>query len=352
MNDRVEKLLQPVSPDQPCGPDLTNDPRLDRLETILRGKPEVEIGPMKRPAEPPDWGTLLKESGKFLEASKHLRVAVMFACSALKVEGLPGFRDGVQLVRGMIEHYWDAVHPQLDPDDDNDPQQRLSIISALTMPRNSVPGWLQVVDYLCTAPLCRPAGVPPITLDDLLAAAGGGSADRDAATLEAQLATVPKEELDATHATVVEALKAAQGIDAALGLTLGARETIGFEDLLSTLRQIEKALAGRRSDEPPGVEAAGEGTPSGSVETPVLDAPGISGVVRSRADVIRAIDSICDYYRQAEPGSPVPYFLRRAQTLAGMSFVAAMQEMNLATPDQLRVLMGSSVDADPSMPPA
>jgi len=105
MNDRVEKLLQPVSPDQPCGPDLTNDPRLDRLETILRGKPEVEIGPMKRPAEPPDWGTLLKESGKFLEASKHLRVAVMFACSALKVEGLPGFRDGVQLVRGMIEHY-------------------------------------------------------------------------------------------------------------------------------------------------------------------------------------------------------------------------------------------------------
>ena len=59
---------------------------------------------------------------------------------------------------------------------------------------------------------------------------------------------------------------------------------------------------------------------------------------------MRAIDSICEYYRQVEPSSPVPYLLRRAQKLARMDFVQAVQELNLATIDSLRPSMGTAVD--------
>jgi len=74
MNELVQKLLLPVSPEQPCGPDLSYDPRFEALETILKGKPEVEIGSVKKPAEPPDWGVLKERSAEFLRHSKHLRV--------------------------------------------------------------------------------------------------------------------------------------------------------------------------------------------------------------------------------------------------------------------------------------
>ena len=62
--------------------------------------------------------------------------------------------------------------------------------------------------------------------------------------------------------------------------------------------------------------------------------------------MVQTIDSICDYYRQVEPSSPVPYLLRRAQKLARMDFVEAMQELKLATVDSLRPSMGSAVETE------
>ena len=70
----------------------------------------------------------------------------------------------------------------------------------------------------------------------------------------------------------------------------------------------------------------------------------IGGAIRSREDVVKALDSICEYYRQVEPGSPVPLILRRARKMAKMDFVQAMQELALATPDQMRPSLGSIVD--------
>jgi type VI secretion system protein ImpA len=76
----------------------------------------------------------------------------------------------------------------------------------------------------------------------------------------------------------------------------------------------------------------------------------VRGSIRSREDVVRVIDNICNYYEQVEPCSPVPYLLRRAQKLARMNFIEAVQELNLATTDSLRPSMGSAVPAD--APPA
>src|SRR4051794_17440868 len=137
MNPLIEKLLQPVSATDVSGPDLFYDPRFEELETMLKGKPEIEMGAIVKPAEPPDWVELRTKSAEFLRASKHLRPAVLLACALLKLEGLPGFRDGMQLVDGLVEQYWKDVHPRLDPEDNNDPQARLNILSGLTAPRGS-----------------------------------------------------------------------------------------------------------------------------------------------------------------------------------------------------------------------
>jgi len=362
MSIPLEKLLQPVSAEQPCGPDLVYDPRYDELENLLKGKPEVEIGSVIKPAEPPDWAGLRAKSIEFLGASKHLRPAVILACAALRVEGFPGFRDSLKLIRGLLENFWGALHPLLDPDDNNDPQQRLNILSGLTSPRNpgsDVAGWLQVVDGLHHAPFCRPRGVAPVSLDMITTAQGDAppagegaeAAPRISLTaLESQIRSASPDELKANLDAVNEALEAARGIDQYLGATVGASNSISFEELTSTLTQIARSIASYQ----PG--AAGSGDGSGSEDGGASDAGGgggagiaVSGSIRSRADVVRMLDKLCDYYRQVEPGSPVPFVLRRAQKLAQMNFVEAMHELNLATHEQLRPAMGSSL---PDPPPA
>ncbi len=353
MSALVEKVLQPLPGDQPCGPDLGYDPRLDAIEQLLKGQPEVEIGAVVKPAEPPEWRELKAACLDFLGASKHLRPAVILCCSLLKVDGLPGFRDGLQIVRGLLEQHWAQVYPLLDPEDNNDPQQRLNIVGALTAPRLSVTGWLQVVDFLYTTPLCRPKGLSPVILDDLTAtkkadagAEGAPAPTVDPAQVNRAFQSASADEIKANHEAVTQALEAVAGIDAFLTSTLGAGGTINFDDLRGVLQQMDRALAARlggeaASAEVPGEAPAGEAAPAGA---PGFAGVAISGSIRSRGDVVRTLDSVCEYYRQVEPGSPVPLLLRRAQKLATMNFVEAMQELALATPDQLRPAMGSVID--------
>ena len=40
------------------------------------------------------------------------------------------------------------------------------------------------------------------------------------------------------------------------------------------------------------------------------------------------LDRICEYYSLAEPSSPVPLMLRRAQRLAAMSFIEIIEDLS------------------------
>jgi type VI secretion system protein ImpA len=359
MNELIEKLLQPVSPEQPCGPDLSNDPRYDELETILKGKPDVEVGAVKKPAEPPDWNSLRAKSTEFLGKSKHLRVGMMLCGSLLKTGGLPGFRDGVQLIRGLLEQYWPTVYPVLDATDNNDPTQRLNILSALVMPLGSpvISGWLTILGHLRTAPLCQPKGGPAVTFEQLQAAKqklpigeGAAAAVPDPAKLAAIIRDAGPEQINAQHQALEQALEAVKGVDQFLTTSLGSSKTISFGDLEQTLQQmlveLQPYLAGAAGEA--GADGGAASQASGGASAANAEAGGITvrGAIRSRDQVVQAIESICEYYRQVEPSSPVPYLLRRAQKLARMDFVQAMQELKLATVDTLRPSMGSAVETE------
>ena len=346
MNEMLEKLLQPASAEQPCGPDLSNEPSFDALETLLKGKPEVEMGAVQRPAEPPDWNELRKQSAAYLAKSKHLRVAVMFCSSLLKTEGLAGFRDGLQFIRGLLEQYWAALHPQLDPEDNNDPERRLNILRTLTLERGArAAGWLTIVDYLYATEVCRPKGLPPITFEQALSARQKAADDSQAAKLDAAIRSAGSNVASAHHQAIKESLEAVQGIDQFLTTTVGAGNAISFEILENTLKELLGLIGAYLPGGAVELEAstAGGGAQGSSVES----AGGISvhGPVKSRNDVVRIIDSICEYYEQIEPGSPVPYLLRRAQKIVRMNFVQTVQELNIATADTLRPSMGSAMDA-------
>ena len=355
MNELIDKLLQPLSGDKACGPDLSDKPELEELETLLKGKPEIEMGSVKKPAEPPVWGELQAKSIEFLTRSKDLRVAVMLCCAMLNTNGLAGLRDGLQLVRGLLEKFWGALYPLLDPADNNDPAQRLNLLRGLTQDRGSFgTGWLTILDYLYTAPICQPKGAPPITFDLLQAAkkkvAAGESTPvpaPDPAKLAAALRDGGGERVVGHHQALQASLDALRGIDQFLTATLGASNTISFDALEKALQEMLSGLqpylpgAATEAGAVPGpAGATGDLTGASPIGVP------ISGSIRSREDVVSALDSICKYYDQAEPGSPVPFLLRRAQKLATMNFLQAMKELNLATIDNLRPSMGSTVDGE------
>jgi len=353
MNELVEKLLQPVSAEQPCGPDLSEQAEFYELEAIAKGKPEVEMGEVKKPAEPPEWRELRTKSAEFLGRSKHLQVVMMQVCSLLTTEGVEGLRDGLQLVRGLLEKYWAELYPRLDPDDNNDPMQRLNILGALNAVGGPFSGWVTVIDNLYTAEICRAKGMPPLTFRQLLDAKAKVPGAPDLAELSAAIRQVGTESTAVKRQALTEALEATQGIDQFLTTTLGAGGTISFEVLEKALQELIKELVPFCGD-----AAAADGGDEGAVSTEGGQTSGgfaVSGSIRSRDDVVRALESLCNYYAQVEPGSPVPFLLKRAQKLVKMNFIETMQELSLATVEALRPSMGSVVDSgeeSASEPPA
>jgi type VI secretion system protein ImpA len=56
------------------------------------------------------------------------------------------------------------------------------------------------------------------------------------------------------------------------------------------------------------------------------------GAVKSRQDVVRSLDAIAAFYRQAEPSSPIPLLLERAKRLVSKDFLEVLADI---APDAL-----------------
>src|SRR5438067_10237081 len=112
----VEKLLAPVSADAPCGASLEYDQEYLGLDTMARGTPEQQVGTTIIPAEEPDWRAVKDRCTDLLKRTKDLRVGMYLTLTLMKTAGLGGLRDGLVLLRGMLDRYWDSVYPKLDPE--------------------------------------------------------------------------------------------------------------------------------------------------------------------------------------------------------------------------------------------
>ena len=51
--------------------------------------------------------------------------------AATRLQGVTGFDLGMQLLTGLLETFWDVIHPELDAEEDDDPTMRLNALSAL-----------------------------------------------------------------------------------------------------------------------------------------------------------------------------------------------------------------------------
>jgi len=340
----VEELLKPISAENPCGEDSTYDPSFQQLETLVRGKPETQFSE----AEEPDWKELKALSTDFFGKSKHLTAGVILALCLLKTESWTGFRDGLAVLRGLLEQYWDTIFPRLDPEDNNDPTERINILKNLVSSVEPYP-FLPALQH---QPICSSPRMGRICLAEIVAAAEqkpgeeGQKSGPDASLIEATFRDSDPETLQATHAGVVAAMEHVRAIDSFLNEKVGAGQAVDFAPLSKVLVQVERSIAPYLEGGAPaeaGFPEAGEeaGEPAPGAASPRQPAQGFSGKVQSRTEVLKALGQIIDFYKENEPSSPVPLLLRRAQRMVTMNYVELVTELTPDAMSQLQIITGS-----------
>lgn len=323
----VDQLLQPVSEEDPTGEDLEYDLEFGELERAAEGKPEHVMGDDVVPAEDPNWRDVQAKALELFARTKDLRVGIHLTRSTMNLEGFTGLANGLALIRGMLENYWEGVHPKLDEEDDNDPTMRVN--SMITL--NDRDGFLRslinvplvssrVVGTYCLRHVKIVNGemsLPPNSEESMPEAS-----HIDGAFMEAEL-----EDIQATADAVDQAAEAAAAIDQVFKDQVGTVDAPDLSLLLADMQEIQGVMQTQLARRGVGEVEAGDAEAAPGAAGSVT---AIKGEITSRDDVIRTLDKICDFFERNEPSSPVPLLLRRAQRLVSKGFLEILQDL---TPD-------------------
>jgi len=339
----IEALLAPLSDESPCGDDLSYDPAYMELERSIQGTGEQQVGESVIEAIEPNWNEIQAQSLELLGRTRDLRVVVYLTLATMKKAGLPGLRDGLSLLARSLNQYWDQVYPQLDPDDDNDPMERMNIVASLAA-RDTYQDPVSFLKRLREIPVVQAPALGSFSLHDHLVATGrmpaaeGESAPQASHIAGAFQASDP-EAVAANGQAINEAVDTLRAINDDLYDKVGPSQAPDMSALEEALQQIQTLFAENAPDAGPAAvpEAA---VAVGAAPAAAAPPPAPPGEVNTRADVLDALDKICKYYAKHEPSSPLPMLLKRARKLAEMDFVDIIKDMVPDSMPQIQIIGG------------
>jgi type VI secretion system protein ImpA len=322
----LDRLLEDISQASPCGENLEYDNDFVLLERSARGKPEQQFGDTIVPAEEPDWREIRRLALDLCKRTRDLRVFDYLARASVRTHGYAGLNDALTLVRRSLERHWDSIHPQLDPDDDNDPTARVNIIGSLCDAQTMLVGIRQ-------APLVQSRGFGRFGLRDIAIAAGetpapaGMDAPPTMQAIEGAFLDSSLEDLQATAEAARSAGEQARAIESVLTEKVGASNAASLEPLSKLLKEAGKMVDMRLVARGAGVAESAPAQSNGHAVNGHAAPLALSGELQSREDVMRILDKLCEYYARVEPSSPVPLLLLRAKKLVPMNFMEIVKDL-------------------------
>ncbi|MCX7068692.1 MAG: type VI secretion system protein TssA [Methylococcales bacterium] len=339
----INEYLKDIDPDKVCGEDLEYDPKFIELEQTIKGKPEQQMGDAVSEAEPPNWRDVKKQSEALLARTIDLRVLVCYLRSLIALEGFSGLQDGLTLIRTLTEQRWDSIHPQLDPDDDNDPTIRINALMSLC-DHEAVLWPLQQTPLLESKSLGR-FNFRHISIATGKSTATSNEKEVNQATIDAAIHDIEPDYLQQTLQAITTSLDDLNQLENIVTDYVGISDAPSFADLRVFLKECKtflnsalegKGIGGETTDN------SDETTQSGDVVS--NSTKSISGSINSNQDVIKTLNLVCDYYKKNEPSSPVPLFIDRAIKMVGKSFMDVLKDIAPTGVDEAKIIFGKQHD--------
>lgn len=289
---------------------------------------------------PPDWKPVLQLAPQILATqAKDLEIASIYLEAVVRRFGFAGLRDGFRLMREYCERFWDQLYPMPDSEGIRD---RVYPISGLNGEGS---------DGVLVGPVMR----VPIT-------AGGGSGAyssleyRQALELEAipdaakretrmkQLGGIPLAVFQKSVADTPvaffrdlsedisqcwdEFFRLYQLLDEKCGPDAPPSSTI--REAIQSARSDLEQIAGdklRAAQPEEAVMAEGDSSGDGASAAPTRDAVSVPEAIRNREDALRALIRVAEYFKKAEPHTPIPYALEQTVRWARMPLPDLLLEL-------------------------
>lgn len=113
-SELLTTLLAPIPGDNPAGSDMRYDPQYDAFKEARREELAVpdKDGNMSADRKVPDWNRATAIGTELLSKStKDLQLAAWMTETLLQRQGVSGLHTGIELLRGILEQYWEHCYP-------------------------------------------------------------------------------------------------------------------------------------------------------------------------------------------------------------------------------------------------
>jgi type VI secretion system protein ImpA len=329
----IDSLLEPIPGDEPAGNAVPFNVRrqLDEHRKEILPDAFAADDPM-RPDQPKiaDWASIIEIAQETLkETSKDMLVAARLTEALAKEHSFGGLRDGLTLMRRMIEECWDRVHPSIE---DGDLEVRAAAFN-----------WLDDADRGARFPhSVRAVGFIPgderkfSWRDWRDVMDGRGNLSRD--TIESGTSSLTREEAQ----DVVDDIKEAMAeIDKIVEVTTEKMSDVapGLSEVRSALRdclQLAEQILQKKGPAPSD-DPIDDDIPVSDDESPSEDAGandsadsssdnghsgGGGGRVKranSRSEIYAQLEQVSNRLLEIDPHSPISYLVQRAVKLSKLT---------------------------------
>jgi type VI secretion system protein ImpA len=114
----IEELLGPIPGDDPSGRFLAYEPVYDQIREARRADDSFEQGEWKRETKVAEWDRVIDLATDALRSqTKDLQIAAWLTEALARRHGFDGLCEGLRLLSGVQERFWETYHPQIDEGD-------------------------------------------------------------------------------------------------------------------------------------------------------------------------------------------------------------------------------------------
>jgi type VI secretion system protein ImpA len=322
----VEALLAAIPGDNPVGENLQYAGLYDEIREARRSDDNLEQGDWQHEVKTAEWPKVVElATGALATRTKDLQICAWLVEALVELYGFTGMRDGLRVMRGLHEQYWDRVFPEMEEGDLDARANALSFMDArveIPLKRTRLTKSSGGVDYAYLEWEVSTKFDIPDNLDALDADALNRASELRA---QAEAEGKPTGEdwrkaknatrrafYEETYLLLNQCWYEFQSLDRVMDEKFG-KHTPGLGMIKKTLDGIrslvEKVVKEKRILEPDPVADGGTSSVEGTVEG---STPAFGGPLRSRADALRQLAEVAQYFQRTEPHSPVAYLVQRA----------------------------------------
>ena len=305
-------ITEPVSDEQPCGPDLDMEFDMDFMNFVAEIDGTIPTRFFGWDPSTLDFKKYYELIDGFLERTRDVRILVPLAKLKILQSDIAGFTEVLEAIHRLLKERWSDLHPQ--------PAEFLDLSMGQLSTLDDMPN---VVLPLQHATIVRSRRAGAITLRKWQLAKGEvnareGEETIDLDTLSGGLAEADADELNRARETLLRARDAINGIRTVCIQEGGFDSAPVFERLpsalVSAIEMVETVTGGADSSE----QVGGAGEVDAATGTVVVRLP--PGAVANREEAVEAIHVAARYFALKEPSSPVPLLLREAEAASAKSF--------------------------------